>query len=149
MYDHTKGTCKYKRTSSDCVTVNCSQEGYKFVYPLDNRIYGICLLGKPYILQRCKDYEKYDLTQGKCVRYCRAAGNQPPDDLTNPKSCGKYILCAEVSTGRYEPVEQSCASNEGYDPKINACSKNAPCLITSTTTPPSTTRIPSTTKKIF
>ncbi|XP_012220218.1 uncharacterized protein [Linepithema humile] len=136
VYDHVNGTCKYRRSTSDCVTVSCTinQEGNKFVYPLDNRIYGICLLGKPYILNRCKDYEKYDLTQGKCVRYCKTRDNQPPDDLTNPKSCGKYFFCAEELLNQYVPQEMSCAANEGYDPKINGCSKNAPCLFRTTTT---------------
>jgi len=107
------------------VTFNCAgRDGQPIVYPRDDRIYGRCVLGKPLILGRCEDYEKYDVTLQKCVRYCRTGGVQPPD----PGSCGTYFLCVETSPKRYEPALMSCACNEGYDKELNACSPNAPCL---------------------
>jgi len=125
VYDHANAGCKYRRYPSDCVNFNCvGREGQPIVYPRDDRIYGRCLLGKPYILGRCEDYERYDIKLQKCVRYCRTGGIQPPD----PGLCREYILCAEILPKIYEPTPMSCACNEGYDKELNACSPNATCL---------------------
>ncbi|XP_020287408.1 putative uncharacterized protein DDB_G0282133 [Pseudomyrmex gracilis] len=133
VYDHATGNCKYSRRISDCVNFDCrGREGQIVVYPRDNRLYAICADNVPVILGRCKDYQKYDLTEDKCVRHCTQVGNQPPDDLDSEETCGKYYRCVQTSIlpwqTSYEPVEMSCACNEGYNETIKDCSTNARCL---------------------
>lgn len=51
-----------------------------------------------------------------------------PADQDDPDACRKYVLCAEVSPRRYEPVEMPCACNEGFDEEKNRCVVGAACL---------------------
>ncbi|EFN87935.1 uncharacterized protein LOC105192287 [Harpegnathos saltator] len=127
VYDHELGDCKLRRRNSDCVQFKCdaqSKNGEPIVYPQDDRIYGRCIFGKVYILGRCQDYERYNLLTEECERYCRSVGPQPP----NAGKCGKYILCAEMSPGTYQPVEMSCGCNQAYDEKEGRCVTDAPCV---------------------
>ncbi|KAK2575032.1 hypothetical protein KPH14_008776 [Odynerus spinipes] len=123
VYDHVLGDCRLRRTVSDCVVVNCQgQEGKAFVYPKDDRIYGSCVTGRPYLIGRCKDYEKYDLGLRRCVRVCRGPGNQPSEE------CQKYVRCAETSRGKYQPVFQYCPCDKGFDEDTGVCTAEATCM---------------------
>lgn len=125
VYDHQTGGCKYRRVSSDCVQFRCgNQDGQPIVYPRDDRIYGRCFSGKAYISGRCLDHERYNLVSQKCERHCRSTGTQPPD----PGRCGKFVLCAEVSFRRYQPVEMSCGCNQAYDETRKLCAPDVPCV---------------------
>ncbi|KAI4499354.1 hypothetical protein M0802_005614 [Mischocyttarus mexicanus] len=123
VYDASLKDCKFSRYMFDCVKISCSgREGKFFAYPKDDRIYGSCVDGKPYILGRCENYEQFDVSLGKCKRVCRGPENQPTED------CQKYIRCAETSRGRYEPVLQNCACNKGFDQEKGTCSTEAECI---------------------
>ncbi|XP_014612494.1 PREDICTED: basic-leucine zipper transcription factor A-like, partial [Polistes canadensis] len=123
VYDASIKDCKLIRYSIDCVTISCTgKEGKFFTYPKDDRIYGACVDGKSYIIGRCEDYEKFDVNSGQCNRVCRGPENQPTED------CQKYIRCAETSKGRYEPVLQNCACNQGFDKVTKTCSTKAECI---------------------
>ncbi|XP_046824047.1 putative uncharacterized protein DDB_G0286901 [Vespa crabro] len=123
VYDTRLQNCKLSYYSFDCTTVNCrGKEGQFFAYPTDDRIYGSCVEERPYLIGRCKDYEKFDVNLNRCVRVCRKLENQYTND------CQKYIRCAEVRRGQYQPVLQYCACDQGFDKIKGICTTTAECL---------------------
>ncbi|KAF7396019.1 hypothetical protein HZH68_010069 [Vespula germanica] len=123
IYDTQLENCKFSRYSYGCITINCKgKEGQYFVYPTNDKIYGTCVNEQPYFIGRCKAYEKFDINLKRCTRVCKRIENQPTDD------CQKYIRCAQIGIGRYEPVLQYCACDKGFDEDKGTCIKEAKCL---------------------